>query len=76
MVLNNPYLHYMRSYWISVNLFGMQINEEKSTLYHYGLDEYEIITLHNIFSFSVVKLENGMKYLGFHLKPCRYLLKD
>ena len=53
----------------------MKINEEKYTLYHFVLDEYEIITLHNIFSFLVVKLENGKTYLGFHLKPCRYLLK-
>ena len=26
--------------------------------------------------FFVGKIENGMKYLGFHLKCCRYLLKD
>ena len=26
--------------------------------------------------FSVGKIESGMKYLGFHLKCCRYLLKD
>ena len=56
--------------------FGLQINEKKSALYYSGLDEYEIITLQNIFSFSVVTIENGMKYLGFHIKPCRYFLKD
>ena len=51
--------------------FGMQINEDKSAMYYSGLDESELITLHNIFYFSVVKLENGMKYIGFHLKPCK-----
>ena len=43
---------------------------------HYGLEESELVSLQNIFSFSVAKLEVGLKYLGFHLKPCRYLLKD
>ena len=55
---------------------SMQINEKKSALYYSGLDEYEIITLQNIFSFSVLTIENGMKYLAFFLKPCRYVLKD
>ena len=33
--------------------------------------------LYRTFSlFSVTKLEVGLKYLGFHLKPCKYLLKD
>ena len=50
--------------------------KKKSALYYSGLDEYEIITLQNIFSFSVVTIENGMKYLGFYLKSCRYFLKD
>ena len=54
----------------------MQINEEKSSLLHYGLDESKLISLHNIFSFVVDNLKAGLKYLGFHLKPCRYLLKD
>ena len=55
---------------------GMRINEEKSSLLHFGLDEYEIISIQNIFSFVVVDLKAGLKYLGFYLKPCRYILKD
>ena len=54
----------------------MVINEDKSSFYYSGLDETELISLHNIFSFFVVKIESGMKYLSFYLKPCRYLLKD
>ena len=46
---------------------GMQNNEKKSALYHSGLDESEIISLQNIFSFLVLAIENGMKYLGFFL---------
>ena len=55
---------------------GTVINQEKSSFYYSDLDETELISLQNIFSFSVVKIESGMKYLGFDLKPCRYLMKD
>ena len=55
---------------------GMIINEDKSSFYYFGLEESELISIQNIFSFNVDKIEYGMKYLGFHLKPCRYLLKD
>ena len=55
---------------------GMIINEDKSSFFYSGLNESKLITTHNIFSFNVEKIEYGMKYLGFHLKPCRYLLKD
>ena len=54
----------------------MKINNDKSTLYFSCMEESEIVTLQNIFTFIVDKIVNGMKYLGFHLKPCRYLLKD
>ena len=55
---------------------GMRINEEKSSLLHFGLDEYEIISIQNIFSFVVADLKARLKYLGFYLKPWRYILKD
>ena len=55
---------------------GMMINEDKSSILHSGLDESELISLQNIFTFSVAKLEVVLKYLGFHLKPCKYLMKD
>ena len=54
----------------------MMINEDKSSFYYSGLDDTELMSLKNIFSFTVLKIESGMKYLGFLLKPCRYLLKD
>ena len=55
---------------------GMMINEDKSSFYYSRLDEAEVISLQNIFSYKVLKIESGMKYLGFYLKPCRYFLKD
>ena len=54
----------------------MLINEDNSALLYSGLDDVELITVHNIFSFSVAKLEVGLKYLGFYLKPCRHFIKD
>jgi len=55
---------------------GMQINDNKSSLYFSCMEDSEVITLQNIFSFPVDRIVKGMKYLGFHLKPCRYLIKD
>ena len=55
---------------------GMEINDDKSSLFFSYLEETEVITLQNIFTFPVDRIQNGMKYLGFYLKPCRYLLKD
>ena len=55
---------------------GMIINEDKSSLYYSSLNESELLTIQNIFSFNIEKIESGMKCLGFHLKPCRYLKKD
>ena len=40
---------------------GMKINDDKSTLYYSFLEKSKVITLQNIFSFSIDKLENGMK---------------
>ena len=55
---------------------GMQINVNKSSLYFSCMEDTEVIILQNIFTFPVDRIENGMKYLGFHLKPCRYLIRD
>ena len=55
---------------------GMLIYEEKSSFYYFGLDDTELISLQNIFSYTVLKIDSGIKYLGFYLKPCRFLLKD
>ena len=79
-------LVYWMHFWIPVgilerirkiysNSYGMIINEDKSSFYYSGMEESELISIQNIFSFNVNKIESGMKYLGFHLKPCRYLLK-
>ena len=43
----------------------MLINVNKSALLYSRLDDAELITVQNIFSFIVTKLEFGLKYLGF-----------
>ena len=55
---------------------GMMIKEEKSSFYYSRLENDELISLQNIFSYTVYEINSGMKYLGFYLKPCRYLFKD
>ena len=55
---------------------GMMINLDKSTLLHSRFDDAEMITVQNIFYFTADKIEIGLKYLGFFLKPCRYYSKD
>ena len=54
----------------------MVINEGKSSFYYSGLNESQLISIQNIFSFNVDKIKYGMKYLGFHLKLFIYLMKD
>ena len=56
--------------------FGMVINEEKSSILHAGLDDYEILFLQDVFTFPLSKLENGLKCLGFTMKLCIYIIKD
>ena len=58
------------------NASGMVVNEDKSTIPHAGLEYFEISFLQDVFTFPLSKIETGLKYLGFHLKPCRYLIKD
>ena len=76
MVLSNCYQFFYEIMQTFCKVSRMLINEDKSSLLHSGLVESELITIQNIFSFPVAKLEVGLKYLGFHLKPCRYLMKD
>ena len=63
-----------------INLFNivtwMLINIQKSTLTPYLLREPEVRILTNFFLASVSNLQDGFKYLGFHLKPNDYQKLD
>ena len=55
---------------------GMEINERKSTLTTHRLDDAEVGHPMVCFPFLRVPLDDGLKYLGFFLKPNNYLKKD
>lgn len=50
----------------------MQINEEKSTLTCANLEDPNARYLATGLPFQVWDLDDGLKYLGFHLKPNDY----
>jgi len=55
---------------------GMESNDSKSTISTSGFSPHEIhFTLH-IFPFTLKSMDDGLKYLGFHLKPLHYRIVD
>ena len=62
------------------NLFkiatGMLINIQKSTLTPYLLREPEVRILTIFFLTPILDLQDGLKYLGFHLNPNDYQKSD
>jgi hypothetical protein len=55
---------------------GMQINAQKSTLSAHLMDEEETNCYKDIFPFEQQPFDDGLKYLGFHLKPNNYKKED
>ena len=58
------------------SMTGMDINETKYTFTTHRLDVVEVGNTAHCFPFIRVPLEDGLKYLGFYLKPNNYLKKD
>ena len=54
----------------------MEINVGKSTLMIHGIDEEEIRHATTHFPYNRAMLDEGLKYLGFLLKPNNYLKRD
>lgn len=54
----------------------MQVNLQKSTLSLLGLSRVELINAHNLFPFHSNIFDEGLKYLGFHLKLNDYKKVD
>ena len=54
----------------------MEINENKSTITTHLLEDDEVGHATICFPFLRVTLDDGLKYLGFFLKPNNYLKKD
>jgi hypothetical protein len=55
---------------------GMQINMSKSTMLISIIKEELLIQLDSLLPFNRKSIEEGIKYLGFKLKPCSYLVDD
>lgn len=55
---------------------GMVVNLTKPTIYFLWVDLHLRIELSNIFNFPHGNLEEGFKYLGFNLKPNKYIKVD
>lgn len=69
-----------KAYQNIINIFckasGMKVNLHKSCLYEnlIGNDMIRVIQL--VMPYNCCKLFDGFTYLGFHLKPNRYLIND
>eukprot|EP00253_Pinus_taeda_P033651 PITA_33651 len=55
---------------------GMQINNNKSTITSVGCSVHEITYATQRFPFVILELNDGIKYLGFRLKPSGYKIAD
>ena len=51
---------------------GMQCNNHISTMTCHGYTPYEIYYAQQRFPFNLIRFEDGLKYLGFFLKPVNY----
>ena len=54
----------------------MTINNGKSTITSFGCSQHELIFTAQRFPFTSLNLEDGLKYLGFRLKPNGYRIAD
>eukprot|EP00253_Pinus_taeda_P036565 PITA_36565 len=55
---------------------GLNINKSKSTLYHNGTNLNLVNRIAAMFGIVTCLLQDGIKYLGFHLKANGYKAKD
>ena len=55
---------------------GMPCNNSKYTITIHGFSPHEPHFSMQWFPFSSVRFEDGLKYLGFHIKPTNYRVTD
>lgn len=55
---------------------GIEVNLQKSFLYHYFLSRESTLLLIKLLPFALKPLDIGFKYLDFHLKPDNYRKED
>lgn len=63
-----------------LSLFGfatsMKINVQMYSIFVHNLDDREIKLIRFVFPYFVVDMEDGFKYLRYHLKPIFYNKSD
>lgn len=58
------------------NATGLYMNLQKSIVFH-GICDMEVIAyIHILFGVASELMSGGMKYLGYHIKPCSYKVND
>jgi len=57
-------------------VIGMHINGKKSTISSHLMDEEEIGNYKELFPYVFIPFDEGLNYLGFHLKPNIYKKED
>ena len=55
---------------------GMDISENESSFFSYGLEENLLVHVRSLFPFEIKQLDDGFKYLGYYLKSNNYLKED
>jgi hypothetical protein len=55
---------------------GMEINFEKSSMIYHNWPNEEIRQVQRIFPTPARRMDEGLKYLGFYLKPDKYRITD
>ena len=58
------------------NAIGLHMNIQKSIIYHGSSDMVTITYIKSLFDIEGKMMKNGMKYLGYHIKPCSYKIVD
>lgn len=80
LIFLNGSLAYSSSLQYVFDLFqkatGMVINIHKSSLLKTGCSQHEVLYIRNRFPFPPHQMEEGLKYLGFHIKHGGYKISD
>lgn len=55
---------------------SLQVNQENSTIYHFDLNQEDVLWLLELFGVNVQFISCGIKYLGFQIKANGYSKSD
>jgi hypothetical protein len=55
---------------------GLKINHGKSTFHHAGLEDAELVSYKDLYTFNFTELASGFKYLGYFIKVEKTFFED